>query len=152
MKNRNSPAVDNCNPLLKICCHKTIFTSLADDSSLLTGKLSTSIKTFGNQEMSSQIDQTILTDIFPFVKKGLRLANHNIDRLVNKLDQLKLFLDCDTPPLNIYCINETFLTSRTDDSYLNINGYFLLRKDRIHKTLVSQCILAMAYISNADQI
>ena len=82
--------------------------------------------------MSSQIDQTI-PDIFPFVKKGLRLANHNINSLVNKLDQLKWFLDCDTPPLDIYCINETFLTSSTDDSYLNINGYFLLRKDRIHK-------------------
>ena len=77
---------------------------------------------------------TIPTSIFPFVKKGSRLVNHNINHLVKKLDQLKLFLDCDTLPLDIYCINETFLTSSTDDSYLNINGYFLLRKDRVHKT------------------
>ena len=109
MKNSNSTVVDSSNALLKICCHETIFTSSADDSTQMTGKLSTSIKSFGNQEMSSQIDQTI-PDIFLFVKKGLRLANHNNNRLINKLDQLKLFLDCDTPPLDIYCINETFLT------------------------------------------
>ena len=81
----------------------------------MTGKLPTSIKTFGNQEMFSQIDQTIPIDIFPLVKKGRRLANHNNNRLVNKLDQIKLFLECDSPPLDIYCLDETFLASSTDE-------------------------------------
>ena len=106
MKTSNSTVVDSSYALLKICCHETIFTSSADDSSQMTGKLSISSKRFGNQEMSSQIDQTY---IFPFVKKGLRLANHNINRLVNKLHRLIFFFfDCDTPSLDIYCINETF--------------------------------------------
>ena len=71
--NSSSTVVDSSNALFKICCHETIFTSSADDSSQITGKLSTSIKSFGNKEMSSQIDQTI-PDIFPFVKKRSKIS------------------------------------------------------------------------------
>ena len=39
------------------------------------------------------------TIFFPYFKKGLRVACHNINRLINKLDQLKLFLVNDCPSL-----------------------------------------------------
>ncbi len=71
--------------------------------------------------------------VFPNVRKGLRVACHNINRLVNKLDQLRLFLDSDVPPLDVYCISETFVTSIVEDHYLNVNGYSMVRKDRQHK-------------------
>ena len=73
---------------------------------------------------------------------GLKVACHNIRGLVCKLDQLKLLLDCDVPPLDVYCLNETFLTSNiahshlnsfVEDIFLSINGYGLVRNDRRHK-------------------
>ena len=58
---------------------------------------------------------------------------HNINRLLNKLDQLKLFLVSDSPSLDVYCLSETFLTETINDSYLCIDSYTFVRKDRLHK-------------------
>ena len=73
------------------------------------------------------------TKLFPYFKKGLRVACHNINRLINKLDQLKLFLVNDCPSLDVYCLSETFLTETINDSYLCIDGYTFVRKDRLNK-------------------
>ena len=61
------------------------------------------------------------------------MACHNINRLLNKLDQLKLFLVNDSPSLDVYCLSETFLTETINDSYLCIDGYTFVRKDSLHK-------------------
>ena len=61
------------------------------------------------------------------------MACHNINRLLNKLDQLKLFLVNDSPSLDVYCLSETFLTETINDSYLCIDGYTFVRKDRLNK-------------------
>ena len=73
------------------------------------------------------------TNFFPYFKKGLRVACHNINRLINKLDQLKLFLVNDCPSFDVYCFSETFLTETINDSYLCIDGYTFVRKDRLNK-------------------
>ena len=61
------------------------------------------------------------------------MACHNINRLLNKLDQLKLFLVNDSPSLDVYCLSETFLTETINDTYLCIDGYTFVRKDRLYK-------------------
>ena len=42
-------------------------------------------------------------------------------------------LDTDKSPLDLYCLCETFVTPKIDDNYLKINGYSIVRRDRIHK-------------------
>ena len=61
------------------------------------------------------------------------MACHNINRLINELDQLKLFLVNDCPSLDIYCLSETFLAETIIDSYISIDGYTSVRKDRLNK-------------------
>ena len=86
-----------------------------------------------NEEHCEQSENVTVSSIFPYVEKGLRVACHNINRLINKLDKLKLILDTDKSPLDLYCICETFLTPTIDDNCLKINGYSFFRKDRLHK-------------------
>lgn len=76
---------------------------------------------------------------FPIIKKGVRVACHNINRLINrndsvKLDQLKLMLENDDAPVDVYCICETFLNNRSDDDYVSIDGFQTVRNDRTHKS------------------
>ena len=56
------------------------------------------------------------------------MACHNINRLLNKLDQLKLFLVNDSPSLDVYCLSETFLAETINDSYLVLMVTRLLGK------------------------
>ena len=86
-----------------------------------------------NEANCEQSENITVSSIFPYVEKGLGVACHNINRLINKLDELKLILDTDKSPLDIYCICETFLTPTIDDNCLKINGYSFFRKDRLHK-------------------
>ena len=69
--------------------------------------------------------------IFPQIQKGLKIACHNINRLINlndtvTLDQLKPIICSNNPPADIYCICETFLTDRTDDDFVKINGFAMV--------------------------
>ena len=93
---------------------------------------SISITSKKNNDKTSSVLVTS-THVFPYFNKGLRVACHNINRLLNKLDQLKLFLVNDYPSLDIYCLSETFLTETIIDSYLSIDGYTFVRKDRFNK-------------------
>ena len=86
-----------------------------------------------NDVQLEQSDHSTPFNIFPHVNKGLRIACHNIHRLSNKLDELKILLDTDKPPPDLYCLCETFVTPTTGDNYHKINGYSLVRRDRIHK-------------------
>ena len=86
-----------------------------------------------NKANCEQSENVTVSSIFPYVEKGLRVAYHNINRLINKLDKLKLILDTHKSPLDLYCICETFLTLTIDDNCLKNNGYSFFRKDRLHK-------------------
>ena len=93
---------------------------------------SISITSKKNNDKTSNVLVTS-THVFPHFNKGLRVACHYINRLLNKLDQLKLFLVNDCPSLDIYYLSETFLTETIIDSYLSIDGYTFVRKDRLNK-------------------
>ena len=119
----------------------TIFSTIADINYSLDNR--TSIQRAENCDSISITSEKDLckipsvlvssTNCFPYFKKGLRVACHNINRLLNKLDQLKLFLVNDSPSLDVYCLSETFLTETINDPYLCIDGYTFVRKDRLHK-------------------
>ena len=76
--------------------------------------------------------------VFPILPKGLKVACHNVNRLINlrdaiTLDRLKLVLEVNNPPVDLYCICETFLTEHTQDNYVKVKGFDLVTKDRTHK-------------------
>ena len=54
-----------------------------------------------NNDNDEHCEDVTVSSIFPYVEKGLRVACHNINRLINKLDELKLILDTDKSPLGI---------------------------------------------------
>jgi len=68
--------------------------------------------------------------MFPTIPKGFTLCSHNVNHLSNKLDELKLFLECDNPKLDVYALCETFLTDRVHDDVVRVKGYQMIRKDR----------------------
>ena len=93
---------------------------------------SVSITSKKNNDKTSSVLVT-QTHVFPYFNKGLQVACHNINRLLNKLDQLKLFLVNDCPSLDIHGLSETFLTETIIDSFLSIDGYTFVRKYRLNK-------------------
>ena len=116
----------------------TIFSTIADIIHSFDNSTSCSIQRAANCDSISITSEKDLckipsvlvssTNCFPYFKKGLRVACHNINRLLNRLDQLKFFLVNDSPSLDVYCLSETFLTETINDSYLCIDGYTLLGK------------------------
>ena len=68
-----------------------------------------------------------------FNAKGLNVAFLNVNRLMCKLDLIKLCIDQQS--INIFGIGETFLDFNIDDNTLQVglHQYFLERRDRIGK-------------------
>ena len=82
-----------------------------------------------------QNNNVINSHIFPIFNKGIRLACHNVNRLVtsvnsDKLEQLKILLECNKPPVDVYGICESFLNSSISDDFVNVKGFRMVRKDR----------------------
>lgn len=63
---------------------------------------------------------------------GLKCAHININGLVNKIDEVRLLLD--ETKLDIFAITETHLSKFTTDNEIDINGYHIIRRDRIGKS------------------
>ncbi len=61
-------------------------------------------------------------------KRDLKIAHLNIWSLRRKVDQLRILLNDN--PFDIVGLSETYLTAKTDDSELHVDGYTLYRKDR----------------------
>ena len=74
------------------------------------------------------------TSSFPNVeiKRGLKIAHININRLYNKLDNVRDLLQFYL--FDILAITETWLTSNVIDSEIHIDGYSFCRKDRTSPT------------------
>ena len=82
-----------------------------------------------------QNNNVINSHIFPIFNKGICLACHNVNRLVtsvnsDKLEQLKILLECNKPPVDVYGICESFLNSSISDDFVNVKGFRMVRKDR----------------------
>jgi hypothetical protein len=73
---------------------------------------------------------------FPRNAKGLTLCSHNVNHISNKIDELKLCLECDNDNVkpDVYGICETFLSTDMHDDEVQIKGYNMIRKDRKYST------------------
>jgi hypothetical protein len=60
--------------------------------------------------------------------KNLKIGNLNIRSLVNKIDQLAVFVD--DYQFDVICINETWLDDSLEDHEVLIPGYEIIRRDR----------------------
>ena len=78
----------------------------------------------------------------------LRVGDHNVYHLYNKVPDLSVFLSQSVPSYNLFGITESRLDSRISDQDINIPNYFVTRKD---STVVGQTGLAVyIYISIAN--
>ena len=46
----------------------------------------------------------------------------------DKLDQLKILLECNKPQVDVYGICESFLNSSISDDFVNVKGLIMVRK------------------------
>ena len=61
-------------------------------------------------------------------KKGLKMAHINVRSLPPKIEEIRYIVN--QMDLDVLCINETWLDGSISDTEIDIDGYFLLRKDR----------------------
>ena len=66
-----------------------------------------------------------------FKSKGLKIVCLNINRVLGKLEQVKLSLEEQKP--DIFGLCETFLNDKVDDRLLQYTGYITQRRDRVDK-------------------
>ena len=70
---------------------------------------------------------------FEFPKaRGLKLAHLNVRSLVNKIDDVRCFIDKN--PFDIFTISQSWLNSSISDSEISLSGYTLVRQDRKDKS------------------
>jgi len=67
-------------------------------------------------------------DLDCFLDKGLKFAHINIQSLGNKIDHIKLLLQCNN--IDLLYVTETWLNDNYSDDDINVNGYNLCRLDR----------------------
>lgn len=108
------------NPSNKLDCSSPTISSSRNDSNDAVCDNHVQSCSFSDENLS----------VFPSRFKGLKVCSHNINRISNKIDELRLLLECDSPPVDVYGISETFLTSSAPDNMYTIGGYQMIRKDR----------------------
>ena len=64
-----------------------------------------------------------------FSESGLKVASLNVNRLIGKLDQIKMCIDKHTP--DVFGLCETFLNSNVDNRMVQHENYITERKDRL---------------------
>jgi len=84
----------------------------------------------GSFRGSESLHEMFCDSSFASDQKGLTLCSHNVNHILNKIDELKLFLECDHPQLDVYGLSETFLTDCIHDDLIRVYGYQTIRKDR----------------------
>ena len=55
----------------------------------------------------------------------------NVRCLFCHLDKVRIFVSCSN--LDVFCVVETWLTSKINDQSIALNGFNVLRNDRTHK-------------------
>ena len=66
----------------------------------------------------------------PHIKtKGIKFAHLNIHSLVSKIDELRVLLK--HRPFDVICFNETLCDSSISDDEICIDGFSIVRRDRI---------------------
>ena len=78
-------------------------------------------------------------------KPGIKIAHINVNSLRNKIDQVR-FLTC-RQSIDIMCITETRLDDKITNYDICIDGFQLIRKDRIGRVGGGVCIYVKTEIS-----
>ena len=68
-------------------------------------------------------------DSFSLKCKGFEIVHHNVHHILNKMDQMRPLLS--SIKIDIYGACETFLVNNVSNNELNIQGYNVVRADRI---------------------
>ncbi len=63
-------------------------------------------------------------------KEPLKTEHLNAQSLQDSLEQIKLLMN--ERDVDILCVSETWLSSCSPDSYVNIQNYNLYRRDKVH--------------------
>jgi len=84
--------------------------------------------------MESHIQSTLKCNInndyyIPFTYKGLHIMHLNIQHLLPKLDEIRVYLH-ENSSLDIVGFCETFLNDKTEINTISISGYSIVRRDR----------------------
>ena len=75
-----------------------------------------------------------------FSESGLKVASLNVNRLIGKLDQIKMCIDKHTP--DVFGLCETFLNSNVDNQMVQHENYITERKDyRVNRVVVYYAML-----------
>ena len=61
--------------------------------------------------------------------RGVTIASLNVQSVTRKLDDIRELLH--GSHIDCLCINETFLNDSVDTDSLNVNGYYIIRHDRM---------------------
>ena len=85
-----------------------------------------------NTVIDKDMNKTLTFNTFSYSKKGLHVANINIQHILNKLDEIKYHL-AQVNSSHILGLCETFLTERVQNNALFINNFAFERKDRVGK-------------------
>ena len=68
-------------------------------------------------------------DSFSLKCIGFKIVHHNVNHILNKMDQIRLSLSSNK--IDIYGACETFLVNDVSNNELNIQGYNMVRADRM---------------------
>ena len=70
---------------------------------------------------------------FSFTENGLNICHLNIHHVLPKLSELRYFLTQKQCNVDILCLCETFLSNSIQSRELSVEGFNIIRRDRINK-------------------
>ena len=84
---------------------------------------------FSESDAEQHILSHMVNDSEHVRPKGIKICHLNINRLIDHLDQLRIFTETHKP--HVLCLNETKLDDKTRDEDLFVMGFHpIFRKDR----------------------
>ena len=121
----NTEYANLCNPSSTWSCTNCLFPMAPD---ICTEDVSSSSTDLQDTPEEHNIRSPMQCQTMPKLLRGLRIGHLNVNRLYNKLDQIKELLT--ELSLDILGISETWLTADILNNDLHIQGYTLTRRDR----------------------
>ena len=109
---------DVCRPSAAWSCSKCLFPLLQEMDFQDTAYISSTQDYADQSDVQSSV----------YLKRGMKIAHLNINRLLNKVDGVRELLI--KFKLDILALSETWLTTDISDDEINIPGYLIARKDR----------------------
>ena len=121
----NTEYANLCNPSSTWSCTNCLFPMAPN---ICTEDVSSSSTDLQYTPEEHNIRSPMQCQTMPKLLRGLRIGHLNVNRLYNKLDQIKELLT--ELSLDILGISETWLTADILNNELHIQGYTLTRRDR----------------------